>query len=279
MTEGGAVLCGMRCLLSAICAFLFVPAIAMACDADAPCAVDGGDYMLRVPAGWDGVAPLPALIWYHGHNSSAASAMRSAGLKADFVDQGWLLIAPNGAPRAGSGVRGWPARPDAAGVRDDIAFSFRVLDDVARTYPIDQGAVIVAGFSAGGSMAWMMGCYHGSAFQAVVSVAGALRRPNPQVCPDMAPRALHIHGFADTQVPFEGRAIRDWHQGNVQETLSLFRRSHGCRSQPDAIGAGDEWRSRDWSSCAGGLSYREHDGGHGLPRGWTALAQDWFKTP
>ncbi|MGB0505708.1 MAG: alpha/beta hydrolase family esterase [Pikeienuella sp.] len=266
----------MNRLIILISALLFFPAYANACNVEAPCTVAGGDYMLSAPLEWDGEAPLPAMIWYHGHNSSAASAMRSASLKVDFVDRGWLLIAPNGAPRAGSGVRGWPARPDLEDLRDDMALTFAVLEDVKQTYPIDEDALIVAGFSAGGSMAWMMGCYHGSKFRAVVSVAGALRRPNPEICPDMVQRALHFHGFADKQVPFEGRSIRDWHQGSVQETLGLFRRSHGCRSQPDAIDAKGDWRQREWSSCAGGLSYREHDGGHGLPKGWTSMAREWL---
>ena len=131
--------------------------------------------------------------------------------------------------------------------------------------------------SAGGSMAWMVGCYDGARVAAVISVAGALRRPNPETCPSPPARALHIHGFADPQVPFEGRGIRDWHQGDVHETLALFRRSHGCRSNPHAIAVGDGWRSRRWD-CAGGLFYLEHDGKHGLPRGWTERAHVWLET-
>lgn len=127
-------------------------------------------------------------------------------------------------------------------------------------------------------MAWMIGCYEGSRFAAVISVAGALRRPVPETCPDPAPRALQVHGFGDPQVPFEGRAIRDWHQGDVFETLALMRRSVGCRSNPSAIAVGT-WRSRVWEGCLrGALAYLEHDGKHGLPRGWSEIAHWWLES-
>lgn len=246
------------------------------CTAATPCEVEGGDYLLSFPPDWDG-SPLPAVLFFHGHNASANSTVRSGGLRDSFVERGYLLIAPNGAQRA-SGVRSFPARPGFGGGRDDITYALSVLDDVAKRAPLDMDRITVAGFSAGGSMAWMMGCYAGAHFDAVVSVAGALRRPAPELCPDPAPRGLQIHGFGDTQVPHEGRAIRDWHQGDVHETLALMRRSNGCRSNPTGVEVG-AWRSRVWTACErGDLAYLEHDGGHGLLRGWTEIARQWLET-
>jgi len=248
------------------------------CNQDAPCQVDGGEYFLAYPDGWDGVSAMPAIIFYHGHNSSGLSPLRSRGLRESFLDRGYLLISPNGVARS-NGVRAWPARPGHGGGRDDVTFSLAVLTDAKKQAPIKSESVIVSGFSAGGSMAWMMGCYAGDRFAAVISVAGALRRAHPDgLCPNPTPRALQVHGFGDKQVPFEGRGIRDWHQGDVHETLSLFRRTNQCRSNPDKIDVGDDWRTRHWQSCRGGdLAYVEHDGGHGLPRGWTNLAVRWFE--
>lgn len=248
------------------------------CAKDAPCQVSGGEYYLSYPPDWDGETPLPAIIFYHGHNSSGLSPLRSRGLRESFVDRGYLLISPNGAARP-NGVRAWPARPGHGGGRDDVVFSLAVLDDAMTRAPIDADRIIVSGFSAGGSMAWMMGCYAGDRFAAVISVAGALRRPAPDgLCPNPSPRALQVHGFADKQVPFEGRGIRDWHQGDVHQTLALFRASNNCRSNPNDITVGENWRTRHWRTCRNGdLGYVEHDGGHGLPRGWTKLAVRWFE--
>lgn len=261
--------------------FMLAPFVAIAedlpCTIDTPCEVIGGDYLLSFPANWDGNSPLPAVMFFHGHNASAKSTVRSGGLRESFVDRGYLLIAPNGAQRP-SGVRSFPARPGFGGGRDDVAFALSILKDVAKRAPIDPARITVSGFSAGGSMAWMIGCYAGSHFDAVISVAGALRRPNPDECSDPSPRGLQVHGFGDAQVPHEGRAIREWHQGDVHETLALMRGGIGCASKPSAITVGD-WRSRVWTECErGNLAYLEHDGGHGLPRGWSDIAVEWLET-
>lgn len=259
------------------------------CGPEAPCEVDGGDYHLLFPDKWDGRSALPALVFFHGHRSSGASVYRSPGLKSAFADYGYLIIAPNGAVRPGSGIRAWPARPVGGDQRDDVAFALDVIDDVAERVPLDRDRIFVSGFSAGGSMAWMMACYAGDRFAGAVSVAGALRRPVPTDgrCPAGPVRVLQVHGFSDTQVPFEGRGIRDWHQGDVFESLSLMRATNGCRSNPDRIDIGADFRCRTWDKSCGGKAGAEtsalrlciHDGGHGLPSGWTDLARDWFERP
>lgn len=128
-------------------------------------------------------------------------------------------------------------------------------------------------------MAWMMACYQGQKFAGFVSVAGALRRPIPDgTCPAGPVRLLHIHGFTDKQVPLEGRAIRDWHQGSVSESLSLLRQTNKCRSNPDHIIHEPLYSCRHWTSCEGGtVHFCLHDGGHGMPIGWAQKAKMWFE--
>ncbi len=249
------------------------------CGQDAPCTLENGDYHLITPPDWDGTTPLPALVFFHGHNSKASMVFRSGGLNKDFVEEGYLLIAPNGEARAETGIRAWPARVTST-ARDDVAFTLAVIEDAARQVPIDRDRVYASGFSAGGSMAWMMGCYAGETFAGIVSVSGALRRPIPEAtCPGGAFNLLQIHGFGDGQVPFEGRGIRDWHQGDLFEALGLLRETNQCRSNPDEITIGEQFRCREWSANCneGAVKFCEHDGGHGLPRGWTAMARDWLE--
>ena len=89
---------------------------------------------------------------------------------------------------------------------------------------------------------------------------------------------MQVHGFGDGQVPFEGRAIRDWHQGSIWDALERARAANECRSNPDEIEITDELRTRLWdSSCAKALVRLDvHNGGHGLPNGWTARAVAFF---
>lgn len=275
----------MKPLLAVLCALAVasvgpvVSAQDRSCGGSTPCEIDGGSYHLSVPEDWDGTRPLPAIVFFHGHRSSGKSALRGS-VQSVFGKAGYAIIAPNGPMREGADYRYWPARPMAEPPRDDIAFTERVVEDVAARLPIDRSRILVGGFSAGGSMAWMVACYRGGMFAGYVSVAGALRRPLPDGgCPGGPFNMLHIHGFSDKQVPLEGRRIGDWHQGDVFESFTLLRAANGCRSNPHAFELDEKFRCRTWNQCASGAQSRMclHDGGHGLPKGWAETARDWFE--
>jgi len=269
-------------LIAALFALAAAPARAQPhpCGADAPCQAGEGEYYLSFPPDWDGTTPLPALLYFHSHRSSGLSGINGQPLARAFSDHGYLIIAPNGELRGGDNIRGWAARPAAGGRRDDLAFTRAVMDDVARIVPLQRDRVLVAGFSSGGSMVWLLACYEGAEFAGYVSVAGALRRPVPGgPCPGGPVRMLHVHGFADTTVPLEGRAIGDWHQGDVFESLSILRETNRCRSQPTEIVSDEDGGCRIWRGCASGrdIEFCLHGGGHSLPSGWAERARRWFE--
>ncbi len=259
-----------------IATFTLAAPIAMAndCGPDAPCTIANGEYHMRVPAG-DG--PHPVMIWFHGHRGNGKPVLGGGGLEQDFFDNGYVVVGPNGAISDQS-VRSYPAREGAP--RDDVKFTLDVLDDIENTVAIDRDRIYVSGFSAGGSMAWLLACEAGEHFAGMVSVAGALRSPNPTECAGLTDLpVMQIHGFSDAQVPFEGRAIGDWHQGSIWDSLERARNANGCRTNPDNITIGEGGRTRTWdASCSGApVSLVMHDGGHGWPSGWTGYAYEFFE--
>lgn len=264
----------IRTLLVPLLMFVTMPAIAQDCGPERPCEIESGSYHLRLP---EGEGPHPALIWYHGHRGNGASIHRDGGLQRDFLEQGYALLAPNGY-QSENGVRSYPARDGAP--RDDVAFTFSVLKEAGKRADIDLGRVYVGGFSAGGSMAWLLACEAGDQLAGMVSVAGALRRPNQTDCSGLEGLPIiQFHGFSDSQVPFEGRAIGDWHQGSLWEVLDQARAANGCRSNPDEIEIDQSYRTRIWEESCDGAPVRLdlHDGGHGLPQGWPARARVFFE--
>lgn len=267
----------MRLIFALITAWAANGAMAQDCGPDTPCETQNGSYHLKLPAG-DG--PHPVLLWFHGANSNGSSIHRSGGLQRDFLDQGYALLAPNGQSRADRGPNRYffPGRDGAA--RDDVAFTFEVLAAAGQRGNLDVSRLYAAGFSAGGSMAWLLACEAGDQLKGMVSVAGALRRPNSTDCNGLnGLPVMQVHGFSDNQVPLEGRAIRDWHQGSVWTALSRARAANGCRSHPDTINISDGFRTRSWeASCAGApVRIDLHNGGHGLPNGWTARAKEFLE--
>jgi len=202
-------------------------------------------------------------------------------LKQSFLDHGYGVLAPNGVPISdGATSFAWPARDRGPDVRDDLAFVDEVLEDVTGRWPFDEDRIYATGFSAGGSMAWKLACYRAERYAGFAAVAGTLRRQT-QTCPSGPVRLLQIHGYSDNQVPFEGRQIREWHQGDLFAALNDLRGRNTCRSHPDSIETEGTYWCRDWSgSCeAGALRLCVHPGGHGIPRGWADLAREFFEAP
>lgn len=250
------------------------------CGLEAPCETASGRYHLAFPEDWDGSSPLPAVLFFHGHNSDGAAIIKSDGLRSAFTERGYLLIAPEGTAGPGRTALGWPARPQAEGRRDDLAFTGEVMADIEGRLSLDRARLLVSGFSSGGSMAWYLGCYGPGRFAGFAPVAGALRRPTPpEACPNGPQRLLHIHGFADQQVPLEGRHIREWHQGDVFESFSILRATNQCRSNPTRFETGQPFACRIWTGCGSDRDIQLclHDGGHGMPKGWADKVLTWFE--
>lgn len=244
------------------------------CGPEAPCEIEGGRYYLRVP---EGTGPYPVVIWFHGHRGSGASVHRNGALVQSFFNNGYALLAPNGF-ETDSGVRSYPARDGA--LRDDVAFSFAALNDAASRANLDLDRVYASGFSAGGSMAWLLACEAGDQLAGMVSVAGALRRPNSTDCRGLVGLPImQVHGFRDVTVPFEGRGIRNWHQGSVWDSLEFARNANQCRSNPDRIVIEEGLRYRVWDESCGSARVRLdiHDGAHGIPPGWAGRARKFFE--
>lgn len=273
----------LACLVPIIALGLLSSSVGMAatapCGLGDPCTVQGGDYHLLIPEPPRKAAPMPVLLWFHGHRSSGESALKSATIKRVFVDQGFVVVSPNGALRPGTDIRGWPGRANNP-YRDDVAFVERVMADVTTRLPIDHDRILVSGFSAGGSMAWQLACFAGQKYRAFAPVAGTLRAPNPvgEACPDQPFDLLHIHGLTDGQVPLEGRTIRDWHQGDVFARMGLARATNGCQSKPTGFTGDGVYRCRHWDGCSSGrqLSLCLHEGGHGLSKNWAEKVYAWF---
>ncbi|SLN40418.1 enterobactin/ferric enterobactin esterase [Roseivivax jejudonensis] len=265
---------------------LFAGAARAACgpDTSAPCEIAGGSYHVELPE-----APqpgAPALMFIHGWGSSGEGTLTMRGVVETALERGYAVIAPDGIPREGRSGRTWAFHPERPQRRDEVAFLQAVRDNAAARFDLDPDAMLLAGFSIGGSMASYLACAAPEAFAAYAPVSGSFWRPHPEGCAGPV-RLLHTHGWRDGTVPLEGRLLRGealeapdaLAQGDVWHAMALWRSAGGCRLQADGTsGDGTYWR-KDWTSCAPGatLSFALFDGGHGVPPGWADMALDWFE--
>lgn len=248
------------------------PALADTASNPEPIAVSGGEYHVAAPPGWDGEAPIPVVIFFHGYGQSGEVVINNRRLTEPFGEAGVLLIAPTGLGKSWGHV-GSPRR-----MRDENAFIDAMLADVTARFSIDPDRIWASGFSQGGSMAWDAACYRGDRFDAVFPVAGAFWRPHPQSCTSGPVNLFHTHGTGDTVVPMTGRAIREvFRQGDVMEGMALWKTTNRCASEPALVETMGDLRCEIWSGCdsARALKLCLHPGGHIVPEGWVEMAVAW----
>ncbi|WP_299151194.1 alpha/beta fold hydrolase [uncultured Tateyamaria sp.] len=245
------------------------------------CEIEGGTYHIALPES----PPTGAIMFIHGFGGSGAGSLRSAWV-ADALEAGYAVIAPDGMPREGANGRRWSFHPDWPPQRDEIPFLTAVRDDAAARFSLDAEAMVLGGFSIGGSMTHYLACAAPEAFAAYVPVAGALWRPHPETCAGPV-RMLHTHGWRDTTVPLEGRVVRGqdvndpdaWVQGDVFYAMSLWREMNDCvQLRGDRFDVSNAFWVRSWDRCAPGtaLELALYPGGHTMPDGWAALMLSWL---
>ncbi|AWB49381.1 polyhydroxybutyrate depolymerase [Gemmobacter aquarius] len=244
------------------------------------CEVPGGTYHIVLPEGAKG--PVPAIILLHGYGGEGLGTIRNKAMVSLMSGRGYAVIAPDGQRRSSGAGRTWDFHPDRPATRDEIGFLISVADDAAAKYGLDRSAMLLAGFSIGGSMTSYLACARPDAFAAYAPVAGSFWRPHPAGCAGPV-RLLHTHGTADTTVPLLGREVaKGFEQGNVFEAIEIWRITDRCTSvDPDVTQTRTIYTIRRWSDCAPGaeLDFALHDGGHSIPKGWAKMAMDWFETP
>lgn len=161
----------------------------------------GRTYAIRPRSG---VTPAALVFGLHGTGQSAQHCNASFWVTGSSATTGWVnhaakhdytLVLGDAADGTWNVGDGWPSGP-----QDDEQYVLDVLDDVkSKSTNVDASQVFIAGFSAGGAMAWRMAAAYGQLFAACGSVSGwASTRPTAPI------DAWHVHGTGDTTVPLRG---------------------------------------------------------------------------
>ncbi len=198
------------------------------CHLSQPCQLDDRSYHVMEPDGWDGEAALPVLLHFHGWSRTGTHAQGSERVGQSAKRRGVLLVTPNGRSKTWNF---WNAGTE------DVGFADRVLEDVAKRYPVDADRIYVSGYSYGSAMAWRYACHSGNDVTALLAVAGSIDQN--ETCPEAPREVRHVHGLADT--------VMDFPLGPGGDTL-----------YPDA----------------GQVTLDLHPGGHFIPHGWIGRQLD-----
>jgi polyhydroxybutyrate depolymerase len=266
---------------------LLVLAILAACQASAcrsvenspePAADGGSDVTLggarpvslfHMPAGYDPNKPAPLVLMLHGYGANGMLQDVIFRFQEIADEEGFFLVAPDGTLDS-TQKRFWNATDNCCDFEhtnvDDVAYLTGLIDETQKRYAIDPKRVYVVGHSNGGAMAYRLACDAADRFAAVVSLAGPFYS-SPSKCKPSGPVAIqHIHGTADTVVPYEGGMVAEVHPGvtatvpSAAEVVSDWSGYNKCAllldADPnidlDASIAGAETKVRHYPQCAPG---------------------------
>lgn len=179
--------------------------------------VDGQQRVAKVsmPPGYDGTSKLPMVLALHGGGGDIQTMMEKNGWKATLDKEGWIGIYPK---TGRVGREGGEASDDG-----DLDYYEALLDRAFKELPVDRSRVFVVGFSAGGRGTYLLANRRFDDLTAVAAASASVRRTSdpPSLTDPVTNKVhdlslLHIHGKADTRVPWEGGPIKR-EEGVTQE--------------------------------------------------------------
>ena len=119
------------------------------------------DYLVYLPAGFDGTVSVPVMISYHGGSDSAQSWSNYSNFKPLADANNFIAVYPNGLPDPSypQGGRIWNSVGPYDNGTDDIGFTSAMIDELYADYAIDRSRVYACGYSNGGNICWELAAF------------------------------------------------------------------------------------------------------------------------
>ena len=193
------------------------------------------DYILYIPAIYDGSADVPLVLNFHGYGSNANQQMFYGDFR-DIADvEGFLLVHPQGTILNGN--QHWNVGfPGSGSTTDDLGFTEALIDELANLYAINLDRVYGTGMSNGGFMSFLLACQLSEKIAAVASVTGSMTPETYNACNAQHPTPiLQIHGTSDSTVPYNG----DTWTRSIEDVISYWANYNNCETNPTTTALAD----------------------------------------
>ncbi|ACU73945.1 polyhydroxybutyrate depolymerase [Catenulispora acidiphila DSM 44928] len=171
-------------------------------------------------------ARAPLVVMLHGGFGTGTQAEQDYGWDQEADRDGFVVVYPDGVDHAwntGGGCCGNPAEQNT----DDVGFIKAMIGAIQGEVPIDPSRVYATGISNGGIMAYRLAC-DTNLFAAIGPDSATLLG----TCPAPKPLSvLHIHGSADTRIPYNGGEGEGYAHINgppVPSVVSTWRTIDSC---------------------------------------------------
>lgn len=162
------------------------------------------EYLLYVPAMYDGSHPVPLVLNLHGYSSTNLQQLYYGDFMPIADTANFLILLPNGTIDE-FGFHFWNCFGVPGIGVDDVAFISDLIDTIEAAYNIDENSVYSTGMSNGGFMSYELACQLSGRIAAIASVCGSMVPLHMAACdPQHTTPAMEIHGTSDPTVPYDG---------------------------------------------------------------------------
>jgi len=193
-------------------------------------------YHVHIPPKYDSKQPTPVVLAFHGGLTNAESMIVFSELNTKSDRAGFIVVYPNGTGRLeriltfnGGNCCGYAMNNKI----DDVEFTRRILDDLAKVSNVDPKRVFATGMSNGGIMSYLIASELSDRIAAIAPVGGTM---GTETChPKRAVSIIHFHGSDDEFVPFKGGKGKG-PSGNefysVDHSIEAWVKANGCDKEP-----------------------------------------------
>jgi polyhydroxybutyrate depolymerase len=230
------------------------------------------EYILHVPSGYTGTAPVPLVVDFHPIGGSDTTWRSGSPYPAVIDKEGVVSAFPNGEPSPNLGnawdVEGCCTSPINGAAVDDVAFAKALVADVEKVACIDVKRVYAVGFSMGGGMSNYLGCHAAEVFAAAGPASFDLTQQNEGDCAPARPiTMIEWRGKNDTVVPYAGghSALVTGMAIDFLGAVGTFQKwasLDGCTGSPSSA---DSNNCQTYSQCGAGVQVTlctDNNGGH-----------------
>jgi|TARA_B110000208_G_scaffold162766_1_gene199302 polyhydroxybutyrate depolymerase len=193
------------------------------------------DYILYIPAIYDGNTDVPLILNFHGFGSNANQQLVYGDFRDIADKEGFLLVHPEGTLLNGN--QHWNVGSFTIGsTTDDVSFTEALIDELANQYAINLDRVYATGMSNGGYMSFLLACQLSEKIAAVASVTGSMTPETYNACNAQHPTPiLQIHGTSDSTVPYNG----DTWTRSIEDVISYWANYNNCETNPTTTALAD----------------------------------------
>ena len=179
---------------------------------------------------------MPVVLAFHGGGANADNMIMFSGLNKKSDEAGFIAVYPSGTGRLekiltfnGGNCCGYAMNNKI----DDVEFTRRILDDLAKSANIDPKRVFATGMSNGGIMSYLLASELSDRIAAIAPVGGPM---GTETCkPKRSVSVIHFHGTDDEHAPFKGgkgKGPSGTEFYSVEHSIQAWVKANGCEKEP-----------------------------------------------